>query len=85
MMGCHVGGAIVLLLVWAEIPIVFADWVGQEGLAGSLRRYKSHDVLSLWLACMEIMIGERKRCFKKLQTTAIGNNFTIASRKRSFR
>jgi hypothetical protein len=64
MMGCHVGGAIVLLLVvQAEIPIVFASWVGQEGLAGSTqeRKYKSHyDVLSLWLACMEIMIGKRK-------------------------
>jgi hypothetical protein len=34
---------------------------------------------------MEIMIGERKGVSKKIQTTAIGNNFTIASRKRSFR
>jgi hypothetical protein len=68
MMGCHVGGAIVLLLVQAEIPIVFASWVGQEGLTGSTqeRKYKSHDVLSLWLACMEIMIGERK---------GVSNNF----------
>jgi hypothetical protein len=70
MMGCHVGGAIVLLLVvQAEIPIVFASWVGQEGLAGSAqeRKYKNHDVLPLWLACMEIMIGEKKGVSKKFK------------------
>jgi hypothetical protein len=69
MMGCHVGGAIVLLLVQAEIPIVFASWVGQEGLAGSTqeRKYRSHDVLSLSLACMETMIGERKGVSKKFK------------------
>jgi hypothetical protein len=34
---------------------------------------------------MEIMIGERKGVSKQFKHTAIGNNFTIASRKRSFR